>query len=252
MIEFKHPLFDEVYFYEKLITTSKQAEKMIREQTAQGNFLVIANEQSGGLGRNKSNWFSPVGGIWLTAALYGLSVQSSLTIFTGTCLHKILSKLFPTITNDLKIKWPNDIFLQNRKLSGILSSHLENEKYHLIGIGLNSNNLDFPDELKEDAISLKNILGEEVDNRQILAEFFDLFAADLPDFIEGKFDLKYFNENSFLKDKEITLDTDFDQFSGKCRGLNKNGAILIELKSGMIQPFYAGTVVDWSDRKNLK
>ncbi len=246
MKNFQHPLFDEIYFYDKLISTSKQAEKMIREQTAQGNFLIIANEQSGGLGRNKNGWYSPPGGIWFTAALYGLSVPASLTIFTGICLHKAICEVFPLLQNRLQIKWPNDIYLDQRKLGGILSNQLENAKYHLLGIGINSNNLDFPDDLKETAISLKKILSCESDNKEIICKFFDIFAAELPDFIEGNFDLKYFNEHSFLKNKEITLDTDYNRFSGKCKGLNKNGAILIELKPGMIQPFYAGTVVDWS------
>ena len=58
-----------------------------------------------------------------------------------------------------------------------------------------------------------------------------------------------FNKYSLLKGKNLILDTDFDQFSGLCKGINNSGAILIELKPGMIQPFYAGSIVYWSAEK---
>lgn len=245
MKNFQHKLFDEMYFYEKLSSTSKQAVKMIKNETAQGNFLVVAEEQSSGMGRNKNSWSSPVGGIWMTAGLYSLSVSSNLTIFTGICIHKALSELYPTITNELKIKWPNDIFWKNKKLCGILSNHLSFSKYHLLGIGLNSNIGAFSPGIEDIAVSLSEILNQELDNKQIISKIFDNFAADFPDFIENSFDLKYFNFHFLLKGKEIVLDTDFDKYSGLCKGINKNGAILIELKPGMIQPFYAGSVVSW-------
>ena len=247
MKDFHHPLFDEVYHYEKLISTSKQATKLIKNETAQGNFLIISNQQTGGIGRGKNNWSSPPGGIWLTSALYGLSVSSSLTIFTGICIHKALCDLFPKIETDLNIKWPNDIYLNNKKLCGILASHNQSNKYHLLGIGLNSNIDKFPDEISETAISLSNFLGIEVENELIITKIFDNFTEDFPEFVEGNLNSKYYNNHSLLKGKEIILDTDFDQYAGLCKGINKSGAIQIELKSGMIQPFYAGSVMDWTD-----
>ncbi len=80
----------------------------------------------------------------------------------------------------------------------------------------------------------------------ILTIFFDNFASELPRFVEGELDIKYFNKNSLLKGLQIELDTDFDVFRGKAKGLDKNGALLIELKPGMIQPFYAGSVISWT------
>ena len=59
-------------------------------------------------------------------------------------------------------------------------------------------------------------------------------------------DVKYFNQHSLLKGLNIELDTDYDKFKGKAKGINKNGALLLEIKSGMIQPFYAGSVINWT------
>jgi len=58
--------------------------------------------------------------------------------------------------------------------------------------------------------------------------------------------VKYFNQHSLLKGHQIELNTDFDIFRGKAKGIDKNGALLIELKPGMIQPFYAGSVISWT------
>jgi len=242
MNNFSHPFFDDVIYYKKLDSTSKRAEKLIKTNEAQGNFLVIANEQSSGIGRKKNSWFSPKGGIWITAAIYGLSVESNLTIFTGICIHQALIELFPDLENALKIKWPNDIYLSDKKLCGILSKHLTVRKYHLIGIGINSNVTAFPDELVDIATSLQRELRTDVDNTEVMRKIFDKFSENLPDFIEGNLEVKYFNRYSLLKGKRVELDTDFDRFSGIAKGINKSGAILIELKPGMIQPFYAGMV----------
>lgn len=246
MKDFKHPLFDEVYFYKKSVSTSKQAIKLIKDQTAQGNFLVIADEQSGGIGRNKNKWFSPLGGIWMTAGLYGFSVASNLTIFTGISIHKALCDLFPQIRERLKIKWPNDIYFNEKKICGILSSNLSGRKYHLIGIGMNTNIEELDEILAPNATSLQIELCKDVDNEEILTRIFDNFASALPNFVEGKFDVKYFNQHSLLKGLQIELDTDFDTYRGKVKGIDKNGALLIELKPGMIQPFYAGSIISWT------
>lgn len=245
MKDFQHQLFDEIYSFDKIESTNLKAKKLIKTGEARGNFLVISRIQSGGIGRNRNLWFSPDGGIWMTVCLYGLVVSSNFTIFTGICIHKAIIELFPEIKSNLKIKWPNDIFLNNKKLCGILSSNLQAEKYHLLGIGLNSNVCEIPLELKDIAISLRKELDHNIDNKVLVTKIFNNFASNLPDFIEGKLDMKYYNEHSLLKGRTIELDTDFDKFSGIAKGINKSGALLIELKPGMIQPFYTGTVISW-------
>lgn len=236
-------LFDEIINLKSVNSTSKYAEKLVKKNEVSGNFLVIAERQSNGLGRDKNRWFSPKNGLYLTAGLYGLLSSSSLTIFSGICLHKALKKLFPKIKKKLKIKWPNDIYLGNKKLCGVLSQKLSVENYHLIGIGLNTNIAEFPDELKESATSLRLELQREVSNEDITKSVFTIFAEYFPDFIENGLDLKYYKKHSLLIGKQILLDTNFEQFSGKVINLNKDGALLLRLSSGMIQPFYAGSVV---------
>ncbi len=243
---FSHTFFDEVAYFKHLTSTSLKAEQLIRTGQAQGNLLVIADTQSGGMGRNKRHWVSPEGGLWFTSAVFGLPLTSKLTLFTGITLHKALLRLYPSLKDSLMIKWPNDIYLDNRKVAGILASHLPRHRYHLIGIGINSNFTQFSESPDNNPITLKEFLNTDIDNDTILSTFFDLFAEELPSIIEANPDMDYLNKYSLLKDKHVILDTDFDRYQGKVINISSEGALLLEIKPGMIQPFLAGSVVEFS------
>ncbi|MCD4829720.1 MAG: biotin--[acetyl-CoA-carboxylase] ligase [Candidatus Cloacimonetes bacterium] len=238
-----HALFDETIVLGKTASTQKDAEKRIREGDVQGNFLVVATEQSGGRGRGDNRWHSPQGGLWMTMALYGLSVPPSLTLFCGVCLQQAMAPLLPAEAS-LRLKWPNDIMLDGRKLAGILSAHLAHKRYHLLGIGVNTNVASFPQALADGATSLSIATGDVVDNDALMLRFFDIFAAELPRFIDEGFApwVEEYRERCFLSGKRVSLQSEFAGHEGISRGINRHGALLIELEGGMIQPFYAGTV----------
>ncbi len=237
-------LFDEVYSYNKVPSSMSTAQKMIQNGDVKGNFLVVVNEQTGGKGRIKNKWFSPDGGLWFTMALYGLPLDSSLTLFTGVIIHKTIVDLFPELEGSVKIKWPNDIYIDNRKVCGILTSHLGHKNYFLVGIGIDSNVHEFPEELQDIATSLSIALDTDIDHDLFLEKLFELYAEELPEFIENRLKeyLEYYRYQSYLTGKEIVLSTEFDKFKGKVQGINSKGALLLELEQGMIQPFYSGSV----------
>jgi len=234
----EHALFDEIITVEKVNSTQSLAEKLIREQDMQGNFLVVAAEQFCGRGRGENRWVAPRGGLWMTMALYGLEVPSSLTLYTGLCMRRALAELGAPAM----LKWPNDIMLQDRKLCGILTTHLAQRRYHLAGIGVNTNVP--PEDLPDTAICLQQALGREGDNEALALRFFDHFAAGLPDFIACGFEplVEEYTVHCWLRGKRLSLRSEFDEHEGVARGVNRQGALLLELQGGMIQPFYAGAV----------
>jgi BirA family biotin operon repressor/biotin-[acetyl-CoA-carboxylase] ligase len=245
MENFKHILFDEVFVFGCINSTIAKSQKLLKEEQANGNFLVVSRSQKSGHGRNKNAWFSPDGGIYMSANLLGLSPDPALTLFMGISIHKAIAESFPYIKKDLHIKWPNDLYLDGKKICGILSQHLPKYRYHSFGIGINTNIDEFPDNLKNIAISLFDSLHFQIDNKKLITKIFDIFSHDFPKFIENGLDLEYYNKFSLLKDKEVTIDTDFAVYSGVCRGINKNGAIVLQLPSKMNQPFFGGSIVDW-------
>ncbi len=192
------------------------------------------------MGRGKNVWISPNGGLWFTLGLFGMPISSNLTIFTGMILHKMISNLDEELALHLKIKWPNDLYFKDKKIVGILSNYMSNFKYHIIGCGINSNNSISKIELN--AISISEILGKEVSNSQILYSFLTSFFQELPIFIENGLDLSYYSEYDYLRNKNISISTDYEIYSGKCKGITRDGAILLQLPNGSIQPFYAGSI----------
>ncbi len=243
MSDFEHTLFDEIIHLKRVGSTTTKAESMVRNRNVSGNFLIFADEQSSGKGRRGASWHSPEGGIWMTLGLYNLDAPSNFTLFTGVCVYQALKQYIPD--GDLRIKWPNDIMLNDRKICGIHTDHLAFQHYHLVGIGINVNNREFPNDLEGIASSISVLTGQENDKYAIMRTFFDIFASRLPEFIEFGWErfLSLYRDNCFLKGKSIAIETPFKKFGGTVVGINKEGALLLRLDNGMIQPFYGGTVV---------
>ncbi|OQY38495.1 MAG: biotin--[acetyl-CoA-carboxylase] ligase [Candidatus Cloacimonetes bacterium 4572_65] len=241
----EHPLFDEIIYKNKLNSTSTHAYSLIKDKLVRGNFIVVAEEQSSGKGRQKNIWYSPKGGLWFSMGLYNIVQNSSITLYIAVILHQTLLDIYPSMAGDLQIKWPNDIMLGGKKVCGILTSYYSWAKYLICGIGLDTNVENMPIELSEIATSLRGYLGIEINNSIILKTFLDKLYASLPLFIENGFIpyKSYYNKNSYLKGKVITLDTEFQLFNGKVLKVNGKGALIMELGESLIQPFYSGSVV---------
>ncbi len=127
--------------------------------------VVVADELSDGSGRFSRPWHAPVGGIWMALAWTDSLLPefaSLLPMATGTACCETLQ----SYGIDARVKWVNDIQVEGQKIAGILTETLtgplSGEKYHLIGIGINCNNVHFPKLLRSSAISTRHILGRSV------------------------------------------------------------------------------------------
>jgi BirA family biotin operon repressor/biotin-[acetyl-CoA-carboxylase] ligase len=124
--------------------------------------VVVAIKQSAGKGRMGRNWYSPEGGLWYSV-LFKPKIHINLHVYT-----KIFSIAIVEVLRKLKvkayIKWPNDIYYDGKKICGILSEAVSvNDRVVaiVVGIGLNVNN-DIPNEIRDIAISLKDILKKKI------------------------------------------------------------------------------------------
>lgn len=246
MIIDEHPLFDEIIHKNKLNSTSTYTLSLIKDNIIKGNVLVIADEQSAGSGRKKNLWHSPRGGLWFSMGLYNVVQDSSITLLMAVLIHQTITEIYPSLQEVLKIKWPNDIMLENRKVCGILTSYYSWAKYLVCGIGLDTNIPEMPLELSNIAVSLKDYLNIEINNAFLLKAFLDKLYQQLPIFVEYGFQeyQNYFNQFDYLKDRFISLDTEFQIFRGRVLKTNKKGALILELDENIIQPFYSGSVVE--------
>ncbi len=130
--------------------------------------VVVAEYQTAGKGRYNRYWHSPEGGLWFSI-LFKPRKQIKPTFFTKICSVAIVKALSLTEV-DTRIKWPNDIYCEGKKLAGILSESVFEEntlKAVIVGIGINVNNT-IPQELRDKAISLHEISTKVYDTRIIL------------------------------------------------------------------------------------
>ena len=218
------------------------AEQYTIQNKYQDNFLIISEEQTHGRGRKGNNWVSPKGGLWFNLGLNHISKQKSFTLFIGYCILKTLNELVGE--EIFKIKWPNDIYLFNKKVCGLICSQYPQYNKTLIGVGINTNIPYMPDEAPANSDSIKNLLNVNIDNLNFLGILINELFYNLDSFEDKGFDFfaKYYNSNDFLKDKEISILSGNNQHNGKYCGVNNDGALLIKSFSGEDLVIYSGIV----------
>ncbi len=153
--------------YKKISSTNILAKK-----TTHKPWLVIwAEEQITGYGRKKDYWFSPKGGLYFTVVLPKSTMDDlqTLTILAAFVVAKVIKENFNV---EPMIKLPNDVYLNQKKIAGILTETVvgSDVKFSVMGFGLNTNIDKFPKDLENTATSLKIELGKKVNNEKILKQ----------------------------------------------------------------------------------
>ncbi len=120
--------------------------KSILENSPEGT-VVLADVQTAGKGRKGRNWYSPEGGLWMSILLD--HCDNCLMPLTAAVA---LAEAFQTYDIKLGIKWPNDLLLNQKKVAGILTEIVDNRA--ILGIGINLNVREFPDDLGKKASSI--------------------------------------------------------------------------------------------------
>jgi BirA family biotin operon repressor/biotin-[acetyl-CoA-carboxylase] ligase len=155
--------------FERLESTSVKA-KELAAGGAEPWTVAVANEQGGGYGRKGDGWFSPPGGLYFSVVLPKSNVQDLqiLTILAAFCVAGTIKEIYEVETF---VKLPNDVYLNGKKVCGILTENIINGgiKLSVIGIGVNTNIKKFPADLGN-ATSLKIELGKTIDNKAILVQ----------------------------------------------------------------------------------
>jgi len=133
--------------------------------------VILAQEQTAGYGRKKNYWFSPRGGLYFSIILPKSTIDDlqTLTLLAAFVVAKVIKERFKM---EPFIKLPNDVYVNQKKIAGILTETVvgSDVKFSIMGIGLNTNIDTFPKELENIATSLKIELGKKIDNEKVLKE----------------------------------------------------------------------------------
>jgi BirA family biotin operon repressor/biotin-[acetyl-CoA-carboxylase] ligase len=159
--------------FEKLESTQKKAKEIAKN--SEPWTVVLAKEQTGGYGRKGNFWYSPRGGLYFSVILPKTKIEDLqiLTILAAFCVAKILKEDFKL---DPFIKLPNDVYVNSKKICGILTENIilgKEVKNSIIGIGLNTNIEKIPRDLENIATSIKIELKKEVENKELLKKILE-------------------------------------------------------------------------------
>jgi len=128
-----------VYYFDTINSTQNFAMEIAPNRIENGT-VIIAKKQTHGKGRMKRKWKSPIGGIWLSVIIHPKFDPAAITIVpiaTSLALHKAIEKILKINT---KLKWPNDLTLNSKKVAGILlDTSIESNKieFLVVGVGIN-------------------------------------------------------------------------------------------------------------------
>lgn len=214
----------------------------------QNGAACLAEAQTAGRGRQGRKWQSPFGAS-LYLSMYwtfsgGYQAIGGLSLMIGVAVVEALNRLG---VEGLQLKWPNDIYLDGKKLGGVLvevEGQIHDQSHCIVGVGLN--------------IRLPDLVGDEIDQPYTdLAQHTtrlpdrNLLAAAVLDELQENL-LRFEHEGlavflprwevlNLFKEKKIKMLCGPNHFEGVCRGVNKDGALLVQLPDG-IKAFYGGEV----------
>lgn len=223
--------------FDALESTNKTAVEAALNGAPEGT-VIVAAKQSGGHGRMGRVWTSPDGGLWFSLILRPKAdpqYASQLTLLAGVAVTTALRTLCHS--DEILIKWPNDILFKGRKICGILSEMSLNEAeqidYVVIGIGVNValKVSDFPEELQNTATSINLETGKDFKCEEVLnciLQKIDLMyqtwlTTGMESIIEQWKKLNCtIGCNIYVKDCDRVI------FQGKAVAMNDYGALIVE------------------------
>ena len=173
----------EVVYYDETDSTNNEAKRAAERDNAADGTLYITESQTGGRGRRGRNWVSPAGsGIWMSLLLRPDIAPVNASMLTIVAAMAVQEAIHKVLTEDghvaeCRIKWPNDIVLNKKKVCGILtemSAEMDYIHYVVIGMGINVNTTEFDDSIKATASSLYLETGDHLKRSRIVAAFSEI------------------------------------------------------------------------------
>ena len=235
-----------VHFARETDSTNLWIKRLAKEGASEGT-LALAEFQSAGRGRLGRSWEVPEGTSVMMSILlrpkFEPQYAPTLTLVMGMAVAKAVKSL----GFDVSIKWPNDVVVSHKKICGILTEMGVRDgkiDYAVIGVGINVNIKEFPEEMADKATSLYLESGREIDRSQIpglvmeaFEEYYEKFAATC--------------DLSGLKEEYESILANYNQpvrvlakepYEGVARGITDGGELLVEKTDGTIVAVSAGEV----------
>lgn len=239
----------QIHHYYKVGSTNSEAMQAAADGAPEGN-VFLAEEQLAGRGRGANTWHSARStGIYCSAVLRPPMPPSDALIFSlaaGLAVRAAVAEIAPQLLVDLK--WPNDLLLNSKKFCGILTEmNAEATRVHhlVVGIGINVNQLQFPEELREIATSLRIETGTEWSRVELCAALLRSLDREYRNLIEDagarSAIVRRFEQScSSVRGKTVSIEGD-NALAGTTQGLDECGFLRLKTAQGL-RTVLSGTV----------
>ena len=236
------------YVLSSVDSTNNYAMAQVQNGAAKHGDTYFTYEQTAGRGQRNKKWVATAGeNIIMSIVLYpghlALADQPLLGMSVAlSCCEFVQRYAIENIT----IKWPNDIYWNDRKAGGIL---IENGvqgnhwQYAVVGIGINVNQVSFPEGVKN-PVSLKQILGKSLDILVLATELCILLESGFRDIESGREAAVFsrYNQALYKREQTVKLKRGNILFPAVIKGADMQGRLLAQ--SGILQSFQAGEI-EW-------
>ncbi|MCH9030928.1 MAG: biotin--[acetyl-CoA-carboxylase] ligase [candidate division Zixibacteria bacterium] len=235
-------LGSKIHAFQKVSSTNTVATQLANAGAAEGE-IVIAESQTGGRGRLGRAWHSPIRvGAYLSIILRPAiePVQAPvISILTALALAEAIERVCEI---DASIKWPNDVFVSGKKVSGILTeliTEVENGRFVIVGTGININQTrnDFPESLKKTATSLRISARRKIDRILMVQEFLRRFEKRYLQLLSEGFSglRKQILKRSILIGKTVKVrGVNVPDYQGQALDIDELGRLMVETASGVV------------------
>jgi BirA family biotin operon repressor/biotin-[acetyl-CoA-carboxylase] ligase len=213
--------------------------------------LIVASHQTSGVGRGGNKWFSPDGCLMFTLVVPMPTNEHLLPLKTGITIAKAVE---PLIRVPPKVKWPNDVYLGERKVGGILIEVIKAEyPVAIIGVGLNCQ-VDFSEatsDVRERAVSLHEHARlddpEAYAPESVLIRILKgLDSISSTATIDHESFQSEWNQYSLLDGRSLCIESGGQRIEGICDGITPNGSLRLIDTDGHIQTIIAGTIISFA------
>ena len=235
-----------------LDSTNAEAKRRIARGEGAHADVILADEQKQGIGRRGSSWFSPIGNLYFSliiAPRLDKKVWARYSLLSAVILSRVLGSIIEP--NRFSFKWPNDILIDELKVSGLLleSVYRDEQPFLIIGVGVNV--LHHPEDSNFPSTSLAACGVTEILPETLLQRFMAEFDVNWQTYqIEGfasfykRIEPRLYALNSLIS---LSL-SEHQQIEGYCRGMNEDGHLVVEDKEGRLRSYASGEVLQMRPR----
>ena len=237
-----------VDYFDELNSTNDQAVQTAGDSRPHPR-LVICDRQLTGRGRGTNRWWASEGALTFSVVIDPLTIGipadrwPTLSVAVGGAICEALAPCIPS--SDVRLKWPNDVYADGRKLCGILVEVPPVSPAKLvIGIGINVGNSarNAPPDVQARMTSLVDLTTSPPTRREVLHFVLTRLEADLASLATDPLSLaRRWRQRCLLAGRTVTLNDGIRQLSGACQGIDDDGALRIYTEFGP-QRCFGGTV----------